>query len=41
MSNSITNELFSKMKIEYNLRTYKKLAFHRKPVSRYGLERVN
>ena len=38
---SITNELFSKMKTEYNLRTYKKLAFHRKPVSRYSLERVN
>lgn len=42
LSNSITNDIFLKRNIEYNLRSYRELAsYSSKLLSRYGLESVN
>ena len=41
LSNSITNDIFLKRNIEYNLRNYRELASYSKLLSRYGLDSVN
>ena len=41
LSNSITNVIFSKRSIKYNLRNYRELASTRKLTNRYGLESVS
>ena len=40
LSNSITNKIFSKAYVEYNLRNYRELTSYRKIRSRYVLESV-
>ena len=37
----VNKYIFSKRNIEYNLRNYRELAFHRKLTSRYGLKGEN
>ena len=40
LSNSITNQIYSKRNVEHNVRNYRELVSHRKLTSLYGLESV-